>query len=88
MAQSALDAIMACLVRRQGLTLTELASETSLPEEVVSEVVGFLVRYDLARIEPSSSRVILRDGEMSPHILAMIFETILSRDSSLCLRWS
>jgi len=88
MSQSVLDAIMSCLVRRQGLRLSELASETHLPEEVVAEVVGFLVRYDLARVAPSSSLVMLRDGAMSPHVLAMILETVLSRDPSLCLRWS
>ena len=88
MGANALDAVMDCLVKRRVLRFSELAGETGLPQEVVAEVVSFLVRYDLAGIEPNSSLVILRDDAISPHVLAVILETVLSRDPSFSLRWS
>jgi DNA-binding IclR family transcriptional regulator len=85
---SALDGILACLLSRKGLRLTELASKTGLPQGVVDEVIGFLVQYGFAKVAPNSSSVMLQEGGISPHALAMILETLLSRDPSLCSRWS
>jgi len=87
-ATSALDGILACLVSRKGLRLTELAGKTGLPQGVVDEVIAFLVRYGFVRVAPNSSSLMLQDGAMSPHVLAMILETLLSRDPSFCSRWS
>jgi len=80
---SALDAILACLANGKGFLSTELASETGLAQELVDEAVSFLVRYNLVRIAPNSSSVILRNGAMSPRVLAMILETLLSSDEEL-----
>jgi len=77
---SALDIILACLVSGKGLRLRELASKSGLPQEVVDEVIGFLVRYGFVRVTPNSSSAMLQEGAMSPHVLAMILETLLSRD--------
>jgi len=85
---SALDGILACLVNRKGLRLTELASRTGLPQAVVDEVIAFLVRYGFVRVGSNSSSLMLQEGAMSPHVLAMILETLLSQDTSFCSRWS
>jgi DNA-binding IclR family transcriptional regulator len=85
---SALDGILASLVSGKGLRLTELARKTGLPQVVVDEVVGFLVRYGFVRVAPDSSSVMLQEGGISPHVLAMILETVLSRDLFFCLKWS
>ena len=81
---SALDIILACLVSGKGLQLRELAGKTCLPQEVVDEVIGFLVRYGFVRVTPNSSSAMLHEGAMSPHVLAMILETLLSRDPFFC----
>jgi len=80
---SALDAILACLANGKGFRSAELASETGLAQELVDEAVSFLVRYNLVRITANSSSVILRNGAMSPRVLAVILETLLSSDEEL-----
>jgi len=79
----ALDAILACLASGKGFRSTELAGETGVAQELVDEAVSFLVRYNLIRIPSNSSSVILRNGAMSPRVLAMILETLLSSDEEL-----
>jgi len=85
---SALDGILACLFSRKGLRPTELAGKTGLPQGVVDEVIGFLVRYGFVRVAPNSSSMVLQEGAISPHVLAVILETVLSRESLLFSRWS
>jgi len=80
---SALDAILACIANGKGFRSTELASKTGLAQELVDEAVGFLVRYNLVKIAPNSSYVMLRGVAMSPRVLAMITETLLSSDEEL-----
>jgi len=80
---SALNAIWASLVIKQRLRLEELARETGLPRQVVAEVIGFLIRYDFVSITPSSSSVMPNEGATSPHVVAMILETLLSQNPFL-----
>jgi len=80
---SALDAILACLSNGRGFRSIELASETGVAQELVDEAVSFLVRYNLVKIAPNSSSVILRNGAMSPRVLARVLETLLSSDREL-----
>lgn len=87
---STLNAIWASLVMKQRLRLEELARETGLPQQVVAEVIGFLIRYDFISITPSSSSVMLKKGAMSLHVVAMILETLLSQNPFLKpnFRWN
>jgi len=73
----------ASLAIKQRLRLKELARETGLPQQVVAEVIGFLVRYDFVSITPNPSSVMLNEGAMSPHVVAMILETLLSQNPFL-----
>jgi len=73
----------ASLAIKQKLRLKELARETGLPQQVVAEVIGFLVRYDFVSITPNPSSVMLNEGAMSPHVVAMILETLLSQNPFL-----
>lgn len=80
---SALDAILGCLANGKRFRSTELASETGLAQELVDEAVSFLARYNLVKIAPNPSSVILRNSAMSPRALATILETLLSSDEEL-----
>ena len=80
---NALDAILACIANGKRFRSTELASKTGLAQELVDEAVGFLVRYNLVKIAPNSPYVMLRGVAMSPRVLALITETLLSSDEEL-----